>query len=615
MRNKDFIKKVVKDELNLIRENTSPILSEAVSQWPVIQQIFKTNNIKPTTFRGMETYSYDDETLGQLSLFSDGTAYLEHLNKIVPWKMSGQDIVVDKDKISIQQINKSIQSTNKYYKTVSSKKTAKVHKQLKAIDKFQTALDWLGLIPGFGDIIDAINALIYFARGLYLDGILSLVAIVPVVGSGLKLGFKGAISAAGGAYKAARIWKKAANGSIDDLIKFYREAIESGSITKLELAELAKYGDFVAELLTSSKQTIREKEAALSFLGVDAKTVLKQIDDVIRVIQNTTSTPIKKSLLSKVGDAVKASKVASKTIKASKVGIFTLANLGTLGGLGIVRNLVRKIGITKREMGYLKNAMDLRFINKISQSPTTVYSLFKSNGPLKAAEAASIGIPPWLQARSSVEIRDWFVNVRETDPKKWKQITEYIGTASANKKNTYYMSYVGNQFQQASNIFRPGVVFKASKADWIAGALRLDSYRLTNPKNLDIVKNEIEDLGEKLGIDPQNDANGVIMPAIFAAFTEFIGEPTKSDVEKLKSPGLATGAVLGAIGVSSNQDATNSIPGSEVVDNDAQSQGATAIQTDFKEAPGTTTDKLDSLYEKGYDESEINALKKMLEID
>jgi hypothetical protein len=615
MRNKDFIKKVVKDELNLIRENTSPILSEAVSQWPVIQQIFKTNNIKPTTFRGMETYSYDDETLGQLSLFSDGTAYLEHLNKIVPWKMSGQDIVVDKDKISIQQINKSIQSTNKYFKTVSSKKTAKVYKQLSGIDKFQTALDWVGIIPGFGDIIDAVNALIYFARGKYLDGILSLVAIVPVVGSGLKLGFKGAISAAGGAYKAARIWKKAAAGSTDELVSFYRTAIASGAITKLQLAELAKYGDFVAALLTSSKRTIREKESALSLLGVDAKSVLKQIDDVIRVLQNTTSTPIKKSLLSKVGDAVKASKVASKTIKASKVGIFTLANLGTLGGLGIVRNLVRKIGITKREMGYLKNAMDLRFINKISQSPTTVYSLFKSNGPLKAAEAASIGIPPWLQARSSVEIRDWFVNVRETDPKKWKQITEYIGTASANKKNTYYMSYVGNQFQQASNIFRPGVVFKASKADWIAGALRLDSYRLTNPKNLDIVKNEIEDLGEKLGIDPQNDANGVIMPAIFAAFTEFIGEPTESDVEKLKSPGLATGAVLGAIGVSLNQDATNSIPGSEVVDNDAQSQGATAIQTDFKEAPGTTTDKLDSLYEKGYDESEINALKKMLEID
>jgi hypothetical protein len=325
----------------------------------------------------METYSYDDETLGQLSLFSDGTAYLEHLNKIVPWKMSGQDIVVDKDKISIQQINKSIQSTNKYYKTVSSKKTAKVHKQLKAIDKFQTALDWVGIIPGFGDIIDAVNALIYFARGKYLDGILSLVAIVPVVGSGLKLGFKGAISAAGGAYKAARIWKKAAAGSTDELVSFYRTAVASGAITKLQLAELAKYGDFVAALLTSSKRTIREKESALSLLGVDAKSVLKQIDDVILVLQNTTSTPIKKSLLSKVGDAVKASKVASKTIKASKVGIFTLANLGTLGGLGIVRNLVRKIGITKREMGYLKNAMDLRFINKISQSPTTVYSLFK----------------------------------------------------------------------------------------------------------------------------------------------------------------------------------------------------------------------------------------------
>jgi hypothetical protein len=615
MRNKDFIKKVVIDELNIIRENTGPMLTETVSQWPVIQQIFKSNNIKPTTYRGMETYSYNDDTLGQLSLFNDGTAYLEHLNKIVPWTIKGQDIVIDNDKISIQQINKSIQSTNKYYKTVSNKKTANVYKQLSGIDKFQTLLDWLGIIPGFGDIIDAANALIYFARGKYLDGVLSLIAIIPVVGSGIKLGFKGAISAGAGAYKAARIWKKAAEGSTDELVSFYRTAVESGSLTKLQLADLAKYGDFVASLLNGSKRTIRNKEAALSLIGVDAKSVLKQIDDVILVLKNTTSTPIKKSLLSKLGTAVKASKTISKTLNASKVGLFTLANLGTLGGLGVVRNLVRKLGITKREMGYLKNAMDLRFINKISQSPTTVYALFKSNGPLKAAEAASIGIPPWLQSRSSVEIRNWFVKVQETDPKKWKQITEYIGTSSANKKNEYYMTFVGNKFQQASNIFRPGVVFKSGKADWIAGALRLDSYRLSNPKNLDIVKNEIEDLAEKLGYDKQDDANGVIMPAIFAAYSEFIGEPNKSDVEKLKSPGLTAAGILGAIGVTSNQAATNSMPGSKVVDNDAQSQGAVAIQTDFKEAPGTTTDKLDALYDKGYEESEINALKKVLEID
>ena len=613
MRNKDFIKKIVLDEINM-SQNQGLIL-EAVEQWPVIQQIFKSNKIEPSTFRGMETYSYDDDTLGLMNIFSDGTAYLQQSGKIVPWTVNGQTIRVGTTNISLQNINTAITKNKEYHKLVATKGTAtKRVAKITGIDRLQTVLDWLGIIPGFGDILDAINALIYFARGKYLDGILSLVAIIPVVGSGIKLSFKGAIQAVGGATTAARIWRKAATGNTDDLVSFYRTAIESGAISKLQLLDVAKYGDVVAGLLTSSKSTIKSKEAALSLMGVDAKSVLKQIDELIALVNNTTTAPIKKSLMSNVITAVKASKAA----KIGKRGVFTLANVGTLGGLGVVRNLVRKLGISKREMGYLKDAMDLRFIDKVSQSPTITMALFKGNGSLKAAEAAKYGIPPWLQAKSDVAIRDWFVNLESSDPKKWKQVSEYIARMSATKENKYYMAFVSNKFQQASNIFRPGTVFKAGYANWIASALKLDSYRWSNPKNLDIVKNEIEDLAEKLGLDKQDDPNGVIMPAIFAAFTEFIGTPKKDDIDKLKSPGLATAGLLSATGIGTSdndQNAVNSVPGSEVVDADTQSQGMTAIQTDFKDAEGNTTEKLNALSEKGYEESEIIALKRVLDID
>lgn len=54
---------------------------------------------------------------------------------------------------------------------------------LKPIDDFQTFLDFLGLVPGFGEPVDGINALIYSARGQWGNAALSAAAMVPVFGS------------------------------------------------------------------------------------------------------------------------------------------------------------------------------------------------------------------------------------------------------------------------------------------------------------------------------------------------------------------------------------------------------------------------------------------------
>lgn len=599
MRNKDFIKNVVLTELHDIKHE----LSETVATWPKVKELMKQNNIGSINVEGQSVYEVQDASLGNLYIIDDGSAIILKTNTETTWTFNESGIIVDGVTLSL----KSPYASKKV--AFSAKKRTGETGPMSAIDMFQTTLDWLGFIPGFGDILDAVNAIIYFARGMYLDGTLSLIAIIPVIGSGIKLSFKGAFKALGSASAASRIWKKAANGSTDDLVKFYREAIASGKISKVQLEAVAKKGDMIAELLTSSKRTIKQKEAALSALGVNSKAILRQIDDVIRVIQNTTTIPVKKSFLSKVGDAIKASKAAKTTFRGGKFAFNGIANIGTFGGFGIAKNLIKKIGISKREMSYLKEAMDLRFIKKVGQSPTVTMAMFKANGPMSAAEAGRMGIPPWLSARPTKDIQEWFSNLQATDPKKWKQVSEYIASSAASKQNPYYLKFVENSFQQASNIFRPGTVFKAGAPEMFAKALKLDSYRLSNPKNLDIVKNEIEDLAEKLGYDKQDDPNGVIMPALFMVFGDFL-KSTKEKINKVATVGV----IPTIMGGDTAADATNSMPGSEVVDT-SDSLGVEQIKSDFKEAPGTTLDKLDALAEKGYDEAQIFALKKVLDIE
>jgi hypothetical protein len=63
------------------------------------------------------------------------------------------------------------------------------------LDVIQTIGDWAGLIPGYGDIIDCINAIVYFIRGKVFEGFLSLIAIIPVVGSVVKIGVKNGLRA------------------------------------------------------------------------------------------------------------------------------------------------------------------------------------------------------------------------------------------------------------------------------------------------------------------------------------------------------------------------------------------------------------------------------------
>ncbi len=58
----------------------------------------------------------------------------------------------------------------------------------KASEWVHGGLDVLGFIPGFGEIADGANALIYLAEGRYVEAAISAAAMIPIVGDAGKLG-------------------------------------------------------------------------------------------------------------------------------------------------------------------------------------------------------------------------------------------------------------------------------------------------------------------------------------------------------------------------------------------------------------------------------------------
>jgi hypothetical protein len=99
------------------------------------------------------------------------------------------------------------------------------------------------------------------------------------------------------------------------------------------------------------------------------------------------------------------------------------------------------------------------------------------------------------------------------------------------------------------------------------------------------------------------------MPAIFMLFNEFITETSDAVI------GTAAGVGLTTLGTTNPTDnATSSIPGGEIVE-PVEDDGLSSIKSDFKQAPGTTTEKLQALADQGWEEAQIFALKKALDIE
>lgn len=65
--------------------------------------------------------------------------------------------------------------------------------QKQKMSLFNILLELAGLIPGYGEVFDAINALDYLRKGMYLFSALSLISVIPVIGDAIGKGGKIAV--------------------------------------------------------------------------------------------------------------------------------------------------------------------------------------------------------------------------------------------------------------------------------------------------------------------------------------------------------------------------------------------------------------------------------------
>ena len=265
--------------------------------------------------------------------------------------------------------------TNLAY-TEQPKSTFDKPKEIPWLDTLQTILDFAGLIPVFGDALDLINAVIYFVRGKYFEGFLSLIAIIPVVGSVISLGVKGAfkgvktaiggskiLSKVGASNLVGRWWLKGDSKAIKELAD---QLLETGAITANQLRQIEKaFGSFGNML----------KDAGKGIPNIaGGKSVAKALDDA-----GTTMIKGQKGFDEALTAAAKV-KAAKATAKTSSKIWKTPAKVANFLTIGLLPKIKKMPFFPTKQLAAMGAKTKERFITKSAQSPERLAYLTKFGG-------------------------------------------------------------------------------------------------------------------------------------------------------------------------------------------------------------------------------------------
>lgn len=194
------------------------------------------------------------------------------------------------------------------------------------IDTVQSVLDYAGFIPGIGDLLDGINALIYMIRKKYFLGVTSLVATIPAVGSVIAAPFKTAHKLLG---KAANklgsiLGKMVSNGksAATELIKLLQSGGSKlkGVIDKIYKAiskNASKINSFLDKIIPTLNNKI--KDYSWGYFALPAafvksgNAIIKQMKQFFTQLGKPASYKVtKKVAKSEVKDELTTSKNVSK---------------------------------------------------------------------------------------------------------------------------------------------------------------------------------------------------------------------------------------------------------------------------------------------------------------
>ena len=408
-------------------------------------------------------------------------------------------------------------------------------------DNFQTALDWVGFLPVIGDFVDAINACIYFVRGKWFDGILSLLAIIPLIGSALKVSIKSIYKGVGLAKLTRKIqmaWKS------KDSTKIFQDLISSGAINS---------GNFhlVGEGIDKLNDMIKSGNAGLRNIPLADKVfpdVLAQLDNLETFMKTAKIDMLMKSADgvtsvgaavirggakggSGIGSGVNALSDAEKIIEKSS---HSFAKKLTLNILPLFKSFTT---LNPKALKNLNRAMDQRFTRELA-NPDKLAALMKTStneaqfkalddilefhGKFRVGNSTPSQLAAQLRALPQTSID---AMAREMGNK----ITSMPGTHMMH--NAYKNDAVTNLKAYTSKDM------KDPASAWYK------QFNFEYKKYIDVIWNELHDVGEDFKIESRpgvdsalnkyDEADGVVWPLVKKMVSTVIGQKSYDSTKDL----------------------------------------------------------------------------------
>jgi hypothetical protein len=426
------------------------------------------------------------------------------------------------------------------------------------VDYLQLALDVVGtLVPGYGDIADIINAAISFGRGNYLEGFLSLIAAIPVVGSVIAIPLKAVLKTfnrAGDVLKAAWRGKKSA----DEMWLYVKN---SGKLGPKELDGIVKGMGDVASYVRSFR---KEADWALPKSATDA------LDEFAEFLQKNSD------------DAGKIFKGAAKHADTASSGILKVRKeLDQIGGLqrllggGVFRRLRNTFSsaLSPKELTALRGAMDIKFFKNMD-NPGKLTILCKTDPNLATKTLTGIGsdVGKWFSkmsnapavgkfnpAAAGARLQKEWDNIAKAYPGQGaKQLEQQLLWLKKNNPEIYSKAHknIVNMAQESDNpLYKQ---FMTNEINGLGSYFSRDYTELAGIKSAmarwsnlaPVVYNELSDMGEDAlmtaGIETKDDVNGLFWPLLKSAVDASKHIPVLGDFVQWTSTNVGDRAVAGS---------------------------------------------------------------------
>ena len=408
-------------------------------------------------------------------------------------------------------------------------------------DNFQTALDWVGFLPVIGDFVDAINACIYFVRGKWFDGILSLLAIIPLIGSALKVSIKSIYKGVGLAKLTRKIqmaWKS------KDSTKIFQDLISSGAINS---------GNFhlVGEGIDKLNDMIKSGNAGLRNIPLADKVfpdVLAQLDNLETFMKTAKIDMLMKSADgvtsvgaavirggakggSGIGSGVNALSDAEKIIEKSS---HSFAKKLTLNILPLFKSFTT---LNPKALKNLNRAMDQRFTRELA-NPDKLAALMKTS----TNEAQFKALDDILENYNGVRVgtstaSDLATQLRALPQTSIDNMAREMGDKITSMPGTHMMHNAYKNDAVTNLKAYTSKDMKDPASAWYK------QFNFEYKKYIDVIWNELHDVGEDFKIESRpgvdsalnkyDEADGVVWPLVKKMVSTVIGQKSYDSTKDL----------------------------------------------------------------------------------